>query len=124
MKVELSSESPTGYPYYYLFLSCLLAQSLDVQEYKSLKHKHLVLTQSHKATESGRHFSCGLLRVFVALCEHVLWLRPKAALGPSVTTRQHRVFQSSIIPRGKSAGDDETVEWWNVGIQPRGSVTR
>jgi len=71
------------YSYHYLFKSCFLAQIPDRQEYKSLKHKHLALTQSHKATESGRHFRVRLLRVLVPLCEYVFGLRPKAALGHS-----------------------------------------
>jgi hypothetical protein len=48
-----------------------------------LKHKHLALTQSHEATESGRHFRVRLLRVLVPWCEYVFWLRRKAALGHS-----------------------------------------
>ena len=71
----------------YLFKSCFLAQILDRQECKSLKHKHLVLTQSHKATESGRHFRISILRVLVPLCEYTLGLRPEAALGGSRVSR-------------------------------------
>jgi len=71
----------------YLSESCFLAQIPDRQEYKSLKHKHLALTQSHKATESGRHFRVRLLRVLVPLCEYVFWLRPEAALGVSRISR-------------------------------------
>jgi hypothetical protein len=82
--VNNESRQSHEYSYHYLFKSCFLAQIPDRRECKSLKHKHLVLTRSHKATESGRHFRVRLLRVLVPLCEYVFWLRPKAALGPFV----------------------------------------
>ena len=77
----------SSFSHCYLFKSCFLAQILDRQECKSLKHKHLVLTQSHKATESGRHFRISILRVLVPLCEYTLGLRPEAALGGSCISR-------------------------------------
>ena len=79
LRVPASLRARISFSHRYLFKSCFLAQILDRQECKSLKHKHLVLTQSHKATESGRHFRVSILRVLVPWCEDILWLRPSAA---------------------------------------------
>jgi len=86
----LSVGNPPFASCYYLFQSCFLAQIPDRRECKSLKHKHLVLTRSHKATESGRHFRVRLLRVLVPLCEYVFGLRRKAALGDPRISRSEK----------------------------------
>jgi len=73
---------------------------------KSLRHKHLVLTQSHKGRESGRHFRISLLRVFVPLCDYILWLRP-ALSGTSLRYARrflHALAQVEAGVRGLIVG--------------------
>ena len=74
--------APLFVPYYYLSESCSLAHISDRQKRKSLRYKYLVLTQSHQATEFGRHLGIPLLRVFVSLCESILGCgrRPRWAI--------------------------------------------
>jgi len=67
LSVPASLRARISFSHRYLFKSCFLAQILDRQECKSLKHKHLVLTQSHKATEVGNPFRSALLGDLCAL---------------------------------------------------------